>query len=132
MRRMIFLTALVVSGVIAQSVDVSGTWTGGMQQKQESGDVAHAALVFVLRQTAGQITGTAGETEGSGRPIKDARIDGDRLTFSLSAPGENQGSTGPTWKFDLKVSGARMEGRAEGTLGDRALGSTDVLMNRSK
>jgi len=131
-RRTIFLTALVISGVLAQSVDVSGTWTGEMQQKQQSGDVAHAALVFALKQTASQVTGTAGQKEGSGNAIKDARLEGDRLTFSLTAPGEHEGEQGPTWKFDLRVSGTRMEGRAEGTYGERSLGSTDVVMNRSK
>jgi hypothetical protein len=132
MRRSIFLTALVallISGAIAQSADVSGTWTGEMQQKQDSGDAARAALVFVLKQVAGQVTGKAGQTEGSGQPINDAKLEGDRLTFSVTAPA---GETGPTWKFDLKVSGTHMEGRAEGTKGNHSLGSTDVVMNRSK
>ena len=132
MRRTILLTSLVISGVLAQSVDVSGTWAGEMQQKQEGGDAAHASLVFTLKQTARQIAGTAGQTEGSGSAIKEARLEGDRLTFSVTTPGEHQGEQGPTWKFDLRVSGTRMEGRAEGTYGDRSLGSTDVVMNRSK
>ena len=132
MRRSIFLTALValvISSAIAQSADVSGTWTGEMLQKQDSGDAAHAALVFVLKQAAGQVTGKAGQTEGSGQPINDAKLEGDRLTFSVTAPA---GEKGPTWRFDLKVSGTRMEGRAEGNKGDHSLGSTDVVMNRSK
>jgi hypothetical protein len=103
-----------------------------MQQKQQSGDVAHAALVFALKQTAGQVTGTAGPAEGSGHVIKEARLEGDRLTFLLTTPGEHEGEQGPTWKFDLRVSGTRMEGRAEGTYRDRSLGSTDIVMNRSK
>lgn len=131
MRRSIFLIGLVVlviSNSIAQSSEVSGTWTGEMQQKQNSGQVAHAALVFVLKQAAGQVTGEAGP-EGSSHPINDAKLEGGRLTFSVTAPA---GEKGPTWKFDLKVSGTRMEGRAEGTNGDRSLGSADVSMNRSK
>jgi hypothetical protein len=135
MRRSIFLTTLVafvISGAIAQSADVSGTWTGEMQQKQDSGDMAHAALVFVLKQAAGQVAGTAGQTEGSGVPINDAKLEGDRPTFSVTAPAENAGEKGPTWKFDLKVSGTRMEGRAEGTRGDHSLGSTDAVLSRPK
>jgi hypothetical protein len=132
MRRTIILTSLVISSVLAQTVNVSGTWTGEMRQKQQSGDVAHAALFFALKQTAGQITGTAGETEASGYAIKDARLEGDRLTFSTTAPGEHKGEQGPTWRFDLRVSGTHMEGLAEGAYGDRPLGSTDVVMNRSK
>jgi hypothetical protein len=131
-RRTIFLTTLVISGVLAQSVDVTGTWTGEMQQKQQSGDVAHSALVFALKQTAGQVTGTGGPAEGSGHAIKEATLEGNHLTFSLTAPGEHEGERGPTWKFDLRVSSTRMEGRAEGTYGERSLGSTDVVLNRSK
>jgi hypothetical protein len=114
MRRSIFLAALValvVSGAIAQSADVSGRWTGEMQQKQDSGDLAHAAMVFVLKQAAGQVTGKAGPTEGTGQPINDAKLEGDRLTFSVTAPAEHAGEKGPAWRFDLKVSGTRMEGR---------------------
>jgi hypothetical protein len=132
MRRTIFLTALVISGVLAQSVDVSGRWTGEMQQKQQSGDVAHTALVFALKQTAGQVSGTAGPTEESGNAIKEARLEGDHLTFSVTAPGDHQGEKGPKWNFDLRVSGTRMEGRAEGAFGDRSLGFTDVVMTRLK
>ena len=132
MRRSIFLTPLVVlviSGAIAQTADVSGTWSGEMQQKQDSGDVAHTALVFVLKQAAGQVTGKAGPAEEPGQPINDAKLEGDRLTFSVTP---TAGEKGPTWKFDLKVSGTRMEGRAVGSNGDHSLGSTDVVMNRSK
>ena len=131
MHRSIFLTALVafvISGAIAQSANVSGTWTGEMQQKQDGGDMAHAALVFVLKQADGHVTGKAGP-EGAGGPINDAKLEGDRLTFSVTPAA---GEKGPTWKFDLKVSGTRMEGRAQGTNGDHSLGSTDVVMNRSK
>jgi hypothetical protein len=132
MRRSIIpavLVALTISGAIAQPADVSGTWNGEMQQKQDSGGVAHAALVFVLNQADGQVTGTAGQTEGSGQPINDAKLEGDHLTFSVAAPA---GGNGPTWRFDLKLSGTRMEGRAQGTRGDHSLGSTEVVMNRSK
>jgi hypothetical protein len=135
MRRSIDLLALValeVSAAIAQSADVSGTWTGQMQQKQDDGTVAHADLVFMLRQVDGQVIGKAGQTEASGRPIDDARLEGDHLTFSVTVPAESAGEEGPTWKFDLKVSGTRMEGRARGTRGDHSLGSTDVVMTRSK
>ena len=132
MRRSIFLIALVALGIsnsIAQSSEVSGTWTGEMQQKQNSGQVAHAALVFVLKQAAGQVTGEAGPEGSSSQPINNAKLEGGRLSFSVAPPG---GEKGPTWKFDLKLSGTHMEGRAEGKNGDHSLGSADVSMNRSK
>ena len=132
MRRTIFLSALIISSVLAQSADVSGTWSGEMRQQQASGDVARVALVFALQQTAGRITGTAGQAEGTGQAIRDAKLEADRLTFAVTAPGERAGDQGPTWTFDLRVSGTRMEGRAEGTYGDRSLGSTEVVMQRVK
>ena len=130
-RRSMFLITLVALGVsnsMAQSSGVSGTWTGEMQQKQDSGQVAHAGLVFVLKQATGQVTGEAGPG-GSSQPINDAKLEGGRLTFSVTAPA---GEKGPTWNFDLKVSGTHMEGRAEGTNGGHSLGSADVSMDRSK
>ena len=83
-------------------------------------------MVFPV-ETRGHLSVLAGQTEGSGQPINEAKLEGDRLTFSVTVPAEKAGEKGPTWKFDLKVSGTRMEGRAEGTKGDRSLGSTDVV-----
>lgn len=100
----------------------------GDAPKADSGDVAHVALVFVLNQADGQVTGEAGP-ERSGEPFNEAKLAGDRLTFSVTP---SAGEKGPTWKFDLKLSGTCMEGRAEGTNGGRILGSTEVVMNRRK
>lgn len=132
MRRTMFLSTLMIAGVLAQSADVSGRWTGEMRQQQASGDVARVALVFALQQTAGRITGTAGQAEGTGQAIRDAKLEGERLSFAVTAPRERSGEQGPTWTFDLRVSGTRMEGKAEGKYGDRLLGSTEVVMQRAK
>jgi hypothetical protein len=132
MRPLIFLVALAGSALMAESVDISGTWTGEMRQKQQSGDVAHIALVFELTQTDGVVTGTAGPSEHSENPIHDARLDGDRLTFTVSPLAADGGESSPTWKFQLKVSNTRMDGTAEGSYRNRSLGSTEVVMSRSK
>ncbi len=128
MRRLILVAALVVSAMSAQSVQIAGRWTGEMRQKQPNGDVVRIRLVFVLEQTSERITGTGGPAEDPNSPIRDAVLDGDRLTFSVPPTAED----GPTWKFDLRVLGPRLEGRGEGTRGSRSLGSTEVVMNRSE
>ncbi len=114
MRRLILVAALAVSAVSAQPMHVAGRWTGEMRQKQPNGDVVRARLVFMLEQTGEQITGTVGPAEDPGSPIspiRDARLEGDRLTFSVPPAAED----GPEWKFGLRVSGhrMRMEGRGE-------------------
>lgn len=128
MRRLILIAALVVSGISAQSADISGRWTGEMRQKQPNGDVIRARLVFVLEQTGEGITGKGGPAEDPNSPIRDVTLEGDRLTFTVPPTVED----GPTWRFDLRVSGPRLEGRGQGTRGGRSLGTTDVVMNRSE
>lgn len=127
MHRLILVAALVASAMSAQSVQVAGKWTGEMRQKQPNGEVVRARLVFVLEQTGERVTGTGGPAEDPNSPIRDARLEGDRLTFSVPPTAED----GPTWKFDLRVSGNRMDGRGEGSRGSRSLGSAEVAMKRS-
>lgn len=126
MCRLILLAALAVSATSAQSVQIAGRWRGEMRQEQPNGDVMRARLVFVFEQTNDRITGMGGPAEDPNSPIRDAMLKGHRLTFSVPPAAEN----GPTWMFDLRVSGTRMEGRGEGARGDRSLGSADVTMNR--
>ena len=127
MRRLILVAALVVSAMSAQSVQVAGRWTGEMRQKQPNGDVVRGRLVFVLQQAGEHVIGMGGSAEDPDTPIRDARLEGDRLTFFVPATAED----GPTWKFDLRASGHRMAGRGEGSRGNQSLGSTEVAMNRS-
>ncbi len=90
-------------------------------------------IVFRLKQAGDEITGTAGPDAAHQSAIRDAKLVADHLTFSVTGADESgKAGAGPTWKFDLKVAGDHMEGKAEGAYGGRNLGTTNVLMSRQE
>ncbi len=98
--------------------------------REDLGQIGNQKLVFKLKQSGDQVSGTAGPGENAQSPIQDARLQGDHLTFSVTGPGESGAGSGPTWKFELTVSGERLDGRAEGTLKGQFLGKVKVVMSR--
>ena len=127
-QRAITLTAgLLISVSLLLAVDVGGMWTGTMQQKTDDGQTAKAAVAFHLKQEAGHISGTAGPAGEEPQSIRDATLEGGRLRFSIG------GGSGPSWRFDLRVSPDTMEGTGEGTSASgRSFGTVKVSMSRQK
>jgi hypothetical protein len=127
-QRAITLTAcLLISVSLLAAVDVSGTWTGTMQQKSDHDQGGKAAIVFHLKQQGSQVSGTAGPAGEAPKPIREAKLEGDRLTFTVG------GGSGPTWKFELRVSDDSMQGTGEGTSASgQSMGTTQVSMSRQK
>jgi len=127
-QKAITLTAgLLISVSLLAAVDVGGTWTGTMQQKTDEGQTAKSAIAFHFKQEASHISGTAGPAGEEPKPIRDATLEGARLTFSVG------GGSGPTWKFDMRVSADSMEGTGEGTgASGRSFGTVKVSMSREK
>jgi hypothetical protein len=121
----LLLGCLLVSVPCVAAASVSGTWKGTMQQKSDDGQAGKAAIAFHLKQEGRQVSGSAGPTGEEAKPIRDAKLQGDRLTFTVGdAPG-------PSWKFDLTVSGDTMQCTGEGTSpSGRSMGSTEVSMSR--
>jgi hypothetical protein len=79
--------------------DLTGRWTGTFQPTDgESG-----GALLVLKQTGNELTGTAGPNENEQSPIKNGKIDGDKITFDLER--ENG-----TMHFELTASGKRLSG----------------------
>jgi hypothetical protein len=121
---------LAMSGMSAATV--AGTWSGGVEQKTNDGRTGRMSMLVELKQDGDRVSGTAGPDNSNQAPIQDARLDGQHLTFSVTLPPPPGSDAGPTWKFDLTVSGNRMEGRSEGTMGARSLGITQVVLTRQK
>ena len=87
MRRL--AAALLLCLSVPGAPDVSGVWTGEMQQKADDGRTAHQAMVFRLKQAGDEITGTAGPDAAHQSAIRDAKLVADHLTFSVTGADES-------------------------------------------
>ena len=103
-----------------------------MEQKSDDGRTGRMSLLFEVKQEGNRVSGRAGPDPSNQAPMQDLRLDGSHLTFSVTLPPPPGSDAGPTWKFDLTVSGNGMEGRSEGTMGDRSLGITQVVLTPQK
>ena len=87
MRKLLSLCALLLfalSPAIALGADINGTWTGAM--KGPDGD-ANFQLSFTFKQDGTKFTGTVQGPQGDPLPITDGKIDGDKITFTVSFNG---------------------------------------------
>jgi hypothetical protein len=124
---LLLLTCFLLTAASHAPIDVTGTWTGTMSQKSDDGQAMRAAIVFHLNQEGDQVTGTAGPPDESPGQIREVKLEGNRLRFTVG------GGAGPRWKFDLKVSGDSMWGHADGqSASGRPLGTADVSLSRQK
>lgn len=97
---------LVIALVItAQAADVTGKWSGTYTVIGSDGTAGESspALLF-LKQNGAMLTGTAGADESQQFPIDEAKIEGNKLTGSVSP------SDGATYRVTLTVDGDRMTG----------------------
>src|SRR5215472_11542329 len=125
--KVIFLALLGVS-----AASIGGTWSGMMEQKTDDGRTGRMSMQVQLKQNGDQLSGTAGPNETNQAPIQGARLEGSHLAFSVTLAPPPGSDSGPTWKFELTVSGDRMEGKADGRMGERSLGATQVVLIRQK
>jgi hypothetical protein len=123
---------LVILLTMLSATEISGRWSGTMEQKTDDGRTGRMSLVVQLSQQGEEISGKAGPDETNLAPIQNARLEGSRLTFSVTLPPLPGSDAGPTWRFDLTSSGDKMEGKGEGNVGARSLGSTQVSLSRQK
>lgn len=90
--------------------DVAGTWRLSVSAGDSAGAGSAHAYQLRLDQKYQQVTGKAVAGRHKLR-LKDPRIRGDQLSFTLEAP---QGSGADTLQFTGRVEGARMEGEVTG------------------
>jgi hypothetical protein len=104
--RVVTLLTLLVLGVAA--ADVSGTWRGSIVTEMAAGTTdGEIPAYMALKQSDGRITGSAGGSEKMLFPIREGRIDGDKLTVEAS-PKE-----GVVLRFALAVKGDSLGGSVE-------------------
>jgi hypothetical protein len=101
MKTLVCTLLLALSAMTAMAADLSGKWTGtftpdGMQEGQPA--------QMVLKHTGDAVTGTVGPDENQQWPISNAKMDGDKLTFDVTA------NNGMMLKMNLVVEGDHLKG----------------------
>jgi hypothetical protein len=101
MKTLVCTLLLALSAMTAMAADVSGKWPGTFTPDgQQEGQPA----LVVLKQTGDAITGTAGPDENQQWPISNAKMDGDKLSFDVTA------NNGMMLKMSLVLEGDHLKG----------------------
>jgi hypothetical protein len=86
MKRLLCVCAALVmafSAVTVFAADVTGAWTGDMK----SPDGNSFRISFTFKQDGAKLTGTIAGPQGDPMEIADGKVDGDKLSFSVTFNG---------------------------------------------
>jgi hypothetical protein len=107
--------ALVLFGGIAAAADLTGKWNGEI-----SGANGSFSLVYDFKQDGTKLTGTVQGPQGDPLKIQDGKIDGDKISFTVTFSGpqgdakiSNEGKI----DGDQITLNSKMEGAPEGGFG---------------
>ena len=91
----------LLAAIALPAADLTGKWTGAAKglEDEENSAVLH------LKQNGAEITGTAGPSDEQQWPIRNGKIEGDKITFQLP-------TDGPTVRFELSLVEDHMKGKA--------------------
>jgi hypothetical protein len=106
------MAVFLMSAAILLAADLSGQWAGKTQLSID-GQMQEDTMHFSLKQSGDRLTGTAGPTPQQQAPIRNAKVDGNRITFETPVP---QG----VFQFDLTLE----DGHLKGTLVANAQGQS--------
>ena len=88
MKRLLSLCAVLMMALGTLTVhaasDVTGVWTGDMKGPDGSQGFS---LSFTFKQDGAKVTGTVAGPQGDPLEISDGKIDGDKITFTISFNG---------------------------------------------
>jgi len=99
------IAMLFVSALCLLAGDVSGKYTGTIP----NGD----PVFLILKQDGAKLTGSGGPTEDQQFPMRNGKVEGDKLTFEIVA-----GDEGQVFKLNLTAKGDTIEGEGTGPNGD--------------
>jgi hypothetical protein len=88
--------------VAAHAIDVSGDWTG-KTKLTVNGKVEEDTVYLSLKQIVNIVTGTAGPTLEQQNPIRNGKVEGNRVILEVPVP---NGS----FKFDLYLEDEHLKG----------------------
>jgi hypothetical protein len=71
---------LALATGVAFAADITGKWTGEMSGP----DGGAMSITFTFKQDGAKLTGTAEGPQGDPLQIKDGKVEGDRISFTVS------------------------------------------------
>jgi|SRR3954465_719009 hypothetical protein len=98
--RLAFLVAILATA--AHAIDVSGDWTGKTKLSVD-GKVEEDTIYLSLKQAVNIVTGTTGPTLEKQTPIRNGKVEGNRVVFEVPVPNG-------IFKFDLYLEGGHLKG----------------------
>ncbi|MBI2815570.1 MAG: hypothetical protein HYX72_01390 [Acidobacteria bacterium] len=104
------LILVLATGALAQNADLSGTWRAKTTSAQGS-----AEQTITFKQTGNSFTGEMITSQGSKEVIKDGKVDGDQIEFTV----ERKRPTGETADvpYKGKINGDEVSGTFTGATG---------------
>jgi hypothetical protein len=112
--------AMAFCTATAFAADVTGTWTGDMAGGP-SGDTNH--ITFTFKQDGAKLTGTIAGPQGDPMEISDGKVDGDKLSFSITF-------NGMTIKHEGVISGDEIKLTTKG--GPDGMPGGEMKLTRAK
>ncbi len=79
--------AFLGTAAVLLAADVTGTWKGNSEVVNRDGETRQMAVVMNLKQTAEQVTGTAGPAGAEPAEIQKGKVNGDKFTFEADDHG---------------------------------------------
>jgi len=123
MRRLLVCLSLALAlAFAAAAADVTGKWAG--TYSLDNGDSGQAFLD--LKQSGSTVTGSAGPEAPGEWPLKEGRIDGNKLVITVESPDHG------TYKLDLTLSGDNLKGGLVASMPDGGSVKGKLDLNRVK
>ncbi len=107
MRKLLFCALL--SAFALQAAELTGKWSGSFDITNEQGETKADTAYMDLKESGGEVTGTAGPNEDKQWPLRKGKLDGQKLTFEVVT------DDGGVLVFELAYDGASIQGSCTGT-----------------
>lgn len=102
------------------ATDVTGKWSGTFQVQNDQGEHRSEPILMIFKQDGSKLSGSGGPNETERHSIENGKIEGDKLSFEVSAKNF-------TIYFDLILIGDEIKGEMKRKRGDREQTARVVL-----
>lgn len=100
--------SLLLFALTLNAAELTGKWSGGFEITNSEGETKSDTAYMDLKEKDGVVTGTAGPASDKQWPIKNGKIDGQKLTFDVDADDGHL-------VFELTFDGEGVRGTCIGT-----------------